>query len=205
MNSIFLSASIPDDDEPGIPEVDPLLVHAAIRAFLALTLGRRHIVWGGHPSITPMVHAACLDLGLEYTECVTLYQSLFFKDVFPEDNEHFENIVYVPEEIDFDTSVHALRKTMFEKNDFHAAIFIGGKKGVEDEFNLLHTLQPHAVLIPLHAPGGAAADVALRAGYQPEADEYPTDFTSHLIEKLQVTPSEPRDLPSKKKRPVSKP
>jgi len=205
MNPIFLSASIPEQGEPGVPEADPLLIHAAIRAFLALVLGRRHIVWGGHPSITPMVHAACSDLGLEYLDCVTLYQSLFFKDVFPADNEHFDNIVYIPEGADLETSLNALRQAIFIENDFDGAVFIGGKKGVEDEYILLQNLQPHAVLVPIHAPGGTASDLALRAGYQPDADEYATDFTSLLIERLGVTPSEPRTIVSNKKRHGAKP
>jgi hypothetical protein len=205
MTAIFLSASIPEQDEPGIPEADPLLIHAAIRAFLALVLGRRHIVWGGHPSITPMVHAACTDLGLEYLDCVTLYQSLYFKDIFPVDNEHFDDVVLVSEESDLQSSLQALREEMFEQNDFEAAVFIGGKRGVEDEYVLLNNIQPSTVLVPLHAPGGVAAELALRSGYQPDADEYATDFTSYLIEKLGVTPSELRNTISNKKKPGARP
>lgn len=205
MSAIFLSASIPEPDEPGIPEADPLLIHAAIRSFLALVLGRRHIVWGGHPSITPMVHAACADLGLEYFDCVTLYQSLYFKDIFPADNEKFDNVVLIPEEPDLQSSLRALREAMFQQNDFEGAVFVGGKRGVEDEYVLLKNIQPDTLFVPIHAPGGVAAELALRSGYQPDADEYATDFTSYLIEKLGVSPSEPRNIISNKKRPGARP
>lgn len=205
MSAIFLSASVPDPEESGIPESNPLLIHAAIRAFLALVLGRRHIVWGGHPSITPMVHAACKDLGLEYLDCVTLYQSLHFKDIFPTYNEHFDNVILVPEEADLQSSLRALREAMFNQNNLEAAVFIGGKRGVEDEYVLLHNIQPDTLLVPIHAPGGVAAELALSSGYQPDADEYPTDFTSYLIEKLGVATSEPRNIASIKKNPGPKP
>src|SRR5258705_4522652 len=40
------------------------------------TLGRRLLVWGGHPAITPMIWAAANDMGVDYGAWVHLYQSL---------------------------------------------------------------------------------------------------------------------------------
>lgn len=193
MKSIFLSASIPDPASKKQIPADPLMIHAAVRSFLALVLGRRHIVWGGHPSITPMVRAACSDLGLTYLDCVTLYQSEFFTDDFPEDNDAFKDIVIVPKSVDKAASLEALRTAMFEENEFESAVFIGGMAGIDDEFQLLRSLQPHSTLVPLFGAGGVAGQLALKHGYNPDGDPNPTDFTRQLVEKLNVHPSEPRD------------
>lgn len=192
MKSIFLSASLPDPASKNHFPVDPLLIHAAVRSFLALVLGRRHIVWGGHPSITPMVRAACSDLGLKYLDCVTLYQSDFFKDDFPKDNDAFNNMIIVPKGADKADSLAALRNTMFKENEFESAVFIGGMGGIKDEFQLLSSLQPQSTLVPLFATGGVARQLALTHGYDPDGDPNPTDFTRQLVEKLNVHPSEPR-------------
>ncbi len=64
MGAIFLSASVP---VPGrgtyYQSADPFLIQFAVRELITAALGRRLIVWGGHPAITPMVWAACEDLG----------------------------------------------------------------------------------------------------------------------------------------------
>ncbi len=64
MGSIFLSASVPIEGRGNFYETaNPFLIQFAVREFLTVCLGRRHIVWGGHPAITPMVWSVCEDLG----------------------------------------------------------------------------------------------------------------------------------------------
>lgn len=63
MSAIFLSASIPVPGRGNFYKTaDPFLIQTAVREFVTLALGRRMIVWGGHPAITPMVWAVCTDL-----------------------------------------------------------------------------------------------------------------------------------------------
>lgn len=85
MSAIFLSASIP---VPGrgtyYEDADPFLIQFAIRELLLVALGRRLIVWGGHPAITPMVWSVCEDLGVQYAQSVMLFQSKNFQEFFPE-------------------------------------------------------------------------------------------------------------------------
>lgn len=55
---IFLSASVPRVGRGNFHEsADPFLIQFAVRELLTVALGRRQIVWGGHPAITPMIWA----------------------------------------------------------------------------------------------------------------------------------------------------
>ena len=84
MTAIFLSSSIPVGGRRNFYETaDPFLIQSAVREFVTLVLGRRMIVWGGHPAITPMVWAVCEDLGVDFANAVVLYQSGYFADIFP--------------------------------------------------------------------------------------------------------------------------
>src|ERR1700740_3001796 len=96
MNAVFRSASVPVPGRGNYYETaNPFLIQTAVREFVTTALGRRLVVWGGHSAITPMVWAVCEDLGLEFAKAVVLYQSSFFKDIFPEENKRFGNVVYV--------------------------------------------------------------------------------------------------------------
>jgi hypothetical protein len=161
--AIFLSASVPDPKRS--PEhaktADPVAITAAVSALVFVTLGRRMLVWGGHPAITPMIWVVAESMGVEYGRWVRLYQSNFFEDAFPEDNERFRNVIFteaVPN--NRERSLFAMRERMFEEQEFHAAVFIGGMQGILDEYDLFRRLQPKALVLPIVSTGGAAIDVS---------------------------------------------
>lgn len=154
-------------------------------------------MWGGHPSITPMVSAACDGLGVEYADAVTLYQSKYFQQDFPAQNNRFGNLVLVEAESDLASSLKSLRKEMLSHESITAAVFIGGMNGIIDEHNMFVSLHPKAIVLAVPRPGGAASDLALKYGYDPSKDPAPTDFTQLFIDNLGVSPSEPRVKPSK--------
>ena len=90
-NAVFLSASVPDPDSPNfIRDADAVAVVSAVRALIFVLLGRKPLIWGGHPSITPMIWSVAENLKTSYTEWVKLYQSNFFEDKFPVQNNKFE-------------------------------------------------------------------------------------------------------------------
>jgi len=192
MDAIFLSASIPQPGRQFYGTADPLLIHHAVRAFLSLSLGRRRIVWGGHPSITPMVQAACQSLGVAYARAVTLYQSEEFRGTFPAENSDFPDIVYTPALADRASSLKLMREQMLARHDISAAVFIGGMEGVLEEYGMFVTSHPKAPVVAVPRPGGASREVALQRGYDEMTDPFPTDFTRHFIDGLGVLPSEPR-------------
>lgn len=165
--AVFLSAGVPDPKRG--PEyaatADTVAITAAVSAVVHVTLGRRQLVWGGHPAITPMVWVVAQDVGVDYGQWVRLYQSRFFKEEFPEDNERFRNVTYTEQVMqDREKSLAAMRKQMFSDNLFAAAVFIGGMGGIVDEYELFREMQPKAAIIPVVSTGGAALTVAERVG-----------------------------------------
>lgn len=170
MDEIFLSASVPEKGRGNYYETaDPLLIQAAIRAFIDVTLGRRKIVWGGHPTITPMILQACQELNIPYSESVTIYQSKFFEQEFPEENECFKNVVLIDTvNNDKTASLIKMREQMLSRNEIISAVFIGGMEGIEDEYNLIKKLNPLATILVVPSPGGAALDLAKKLGFDDE-------------------------------------
>lgn len=162
MKSIFLSASIPVAGRGDFYKTaDIYLIKQAVREFLIVCLGRRHIVWGGHPAITPIFWAVCQDLGVNYSHAVTLYQSKFFEEIFPEENRHFANVVFTDTvNNNKQDSLDLMRHQMLSRNDLYAAVFIGGMEGIYDEYHHFKNYHPTATLLPISTPGGAAQNLA---------------------------------------------
>jgi SLOG-like protein len=156
--AVFLSASVPDPrrNEVYHRTADVMAIRAAVSAFVNVVLGRVHLAWGGHPSITPMIWLIAQSLGVDYARAVTLYQSRFFKDDFPEENRRFKNVVYtraVPG--DMQASLTEMRRHMLTELNYTAGVFIGGMEGVEEEYRLLK-LKPsscpsHRLAVPRSA------------------------------------------------------
>ncbi|OEF08652.1 hypothetical protein [Vibrio crassostreae] len=162
-DSIFLSASVPDPKKA--PEFsdssNSVAITSAVRALIHVTLGRRVLVWGGHPAITPMIKVVAEEMGVDYGRWVKLYQSKYFEDQFPEDNQAFKNIIYTENiDNDLEKSLLRMRERMFEENTFKAAVFIGGMGGIIEELNLFQRHQPDKDIIPVISTGGATLRVA---------------------------------------------
>lgn len=178
MSALFLSASVPVIGRGDYHETaNPFLIQAAVRELVMAVIHEHSIVWGGHPSITPMIWAICEDLGVDYAQKVVLYQSLFFEDRFPEENARFGNVVFT-EAVngDRDASLLCMRETMLSRADLVAAIFIGGMDGVEHEYGLFRRFHPQAITLPVPAPGGAALQLMQRLGPLNEVHHGDVDF-----------------------------
>ena len=193
MKAIFLSASVPAIGRGNFFETaDPFLIQTAVREFVSVALGRRLIVWGGHPAITPMVWAVCEDLGVSYANAVVLYQSKFFTDMFPEENKRFGNVVYV-DAVDGnrEQSLLRMRQDMLSRNDLESAVFIGGMEGVLEEHDLFRQFHPEANVLTVPAAGGAARQLAEKLGVgRPNLQDL--DFTKLFHLGLNVAPNEER-------------
>ena len=169
--AIFLSASVPDPKRsPEFAETaDTVAITSAVSALAHVTLGRRILVWGGHPAITPMIWLVAESIGVDYGSWVRLYQSNHFSDQFPEDNERFRNVTYTEDiENDRNRSLLLMRQRMLSDYRFAAAVFIGGMDGILEEFEMFRQLQPDAVVVPVASTGGAAIELASRL---PHVDE----------------------------------
>lgn len=166
MSEIFLSASVPVPGRGNYYEsANPFLIQCAVRELVISTIREHRIVWGGHPTITPMIWTICNDLGLEYADRVVLYQSNFFDDQFPEENERFGNVIYTARvEGDLQESLRIMRMQMIGRQGIRAAVFIGGMDGVEKEYDIFCSLNPSGIVLPIPSPGGAALLLAQRLG-----------------------------------------
>lgn len=162
-NAIFLSASVPDAQRaPEYAETaDVVAIQEAVKALVYLTVGRRPLVWGGHPAINPMVRMVAEDLDVDYNQWVTLYWSLFFEDQFPEEDRQFSNIIYIDAvEKNREKSLLEMRTRMFNEHSFSGSVFIGGMEGIIDEWGLFREFQAGAIQVPVASTGGASLKLA---------------------------------------------
>jgi hypothetical protein len=183
MTNIFLSASIPlPERHPKYYETaDLIAIRDAVIALASIALPNHRIIWGGHPSITPLIYYVIermlinkldrddWDLVLtgkeretierqlkgKIQQHVLLYQSLYFKDEFPPENEMFQNVVLTDNLGDIPLSIHHLRHRMLSENAFSAAVFIGGMEGIVDEYKMFREFHPKALLLPIASTGAA--------------------------------------------------
>lgn len=183
MKNIFLSASIPlpERHPKYYDSADIIAIRDSVIALATLVLGKHRIIWGGHPSITPLIYYVIEriiqnriegtayeilnseeqketlfnELKKEISEHVMIYQSLFFKDKFPEDNEKFENIVFTDNKGDIHSSIQFMREEMLNNNEFAAAVFIGGMDGIEVEYKMFKEKHTEALVIPIASTGAA--------------------------------------------------
>ena len=162
MKSIFLSASIPlpERDEKYIGTADIIAIRDAVIALTTVVLPHHRLIWGGHPSITPLIYYVMERLNLNIQEHITLYQSRFFEKYFPEDNNKFENIVFTDVvDNDREKSLLYMRHKMLDESEFSAGIFIGGMEGVEEEYDMFIEKHPKALVLPIASTGAGAKKI----------------------------------------------
>lgn len=158
IKNIFLSASVPlpERDPKYIETADIIAIRDAVIALVTTVLPNHRIIWGGHPSITPLIYYVMLKLNLNIQEHVTLYQSKLFEKSFPEDNNKFKNVILTDNiENDRDKSLFLMRQRMLSENEFAAAVFIGGMEGIEIEYNMFIEYHQNALLFPVASTGAA--------------------------------------------------
>lgn len=202
-DAIFLSAGVPDPRRgPQYAKTaDTVAIAAAVSALVHVTLGRRLLVWGGQPAITPMIWVVAEGLGIDYANWVRLYQSKHFADEYPEDNQRFQNVIYTDDvSHDREQSLRQMRERMFSDFNFTAAVFIGGMGGIVQEFDLLQQMQPQATLLPVISTGGAVHDIAQRMGSTPSDLRDDLDYVAVFHRHLGVSVKEMRY-----QRPVEQP
>jgi len=158
LNKIFVSASIPlpERDKKYFDTSDIVAIRDAVRALATVVIPKAHLIWGGHPSITPLIRFVMDRMNVDLKQHVSLYQSLFFEDKFPEDNFAFENIILTPKMKSKEESLILMRKSLIENNDFKVGVFIGGMEGVVDEFEMFIKTHRKALVLPIASTGAAA-------------------------------------------------
>ena len=161
IKNIFLSASIPLQERNPlyIETADIIAIRDAVIALTTVVLPRHRLIWGGHPSITPLIYHVMEKLNLNIQEHITLYQSRFFEKYFPEDNNKFKNIVLTDVIDDKESSLLHMRHKMLDDFEFSAGIFIGGMEGVEEEYDMFIEKHPKALVLPIASTGAGAKKI----------------------------------------------
>lgn len=156
--NIFLSASIPilGRDEKYHKTADPIAIRDSILALASVALLKYKLIWGGHPSITPLIANILRHSEQDIQSRVTLYQSTYFEKFFPLENESVAHIIKTSDLGTKALSLEYMRKRMLGDNQFYAGIFIGGMEGVEVEYNMFTELHPKAKIFPVASTGAAA-------------------------------------------------
>lgn len=163
--TIFLSASFPSGlrgesfrpyDASGIADA----VSAYARAILG---GNGQLLFGGHPTITPLVFMIARELRVHNS--LVVYQSAWFRNQkLPEVDEimreELGRIVWTHRAQTRQDSLRIMRDGMIESaRECLGALFVGGMEGIWDEYNLMKKCSPEMPCIPVTGPGGAAAQL----------------------------------------------
>lgn len=161
LNKIFLSASIPYEnrDRRFFNTADVIAIRDCVRALATVVIPKAHLIWGGHPSITPLIRYVLARMNSNLRQHVTLYQSRFFEQYFPPDNFDFEDVRLIEVDKGREQSLSKMRESMIGENKFVAGIFIGGMEGVWDEYIMFRRYHPKALLLPIASTGAAAKEI----------------------------------------------
>lgn len=162
---VFLSASFPNGDRgESFRPYDASAVADAVSAFTRNILSSNgQLLFGGHPTITPLVLMVARETGTRHS--VVVYQSEWFHgQIVPEvenlEHEQLGKIVWTPRAEELGASLKCMREQMILSRPCRAALFIGGMEGIFDEFDMVRKLSPTTALFPIAGPGGAAAQLS---------------------------------------------
>lgn len=178
--NIFLSASIPlpERDPKYIGTADVIAIRDSVLALASVVLPQFRLVWGGHPSITPLIAQVLHHFDKEANNHVTLYQSLHFERYFPLENESVAHIVKTQDMGSREESLLEMRTQMIRDNQFVAGFFIGGMEGVEEEYKMFTAYHPDSKLFPIASTGAAAKLIY---------DASPEQYDKRLVTELTYT------------------
>lgn len=178
---IFLSASFPYGERANnFPEANPFEITGAVVALARSVFGAKgKLVFGGHPTISPLVLSVGRDFTLFCAEqgvkldlpLVHIYQSEYFHKDIPNETLQLEKegigkIIWVESEIaSREQSLLKMRVKMLCEPKPIAGVFIGGMDGVcdiqnpqnnADEFHLFTKYCTGKPLYPIGSTGGAS-------------------------------------------------
>ena len=167
---LFLSASFPSGErgqryEPFDPGAIADAVTAVVRAVL---VADGKLLFGGHPTITPLVLMVAKEL--DRKEAVDVFQSSWFEDQMTPETDALEQaghgqIHWTPRSSSKEQSLHAMREQMLRHDCALAAgVFVGGMEGVVEEHEQFVEYRPGVPRVALRGPGGAAARLPLDEG-----------------------------------------
>lgn len=189
MVRIFLSASVPlpDRHPKYLATADIIAIRESIKALVSTVLHEGHIIFGGHPAITPLVALLLKGMPAALRKRAIMYQSDFFQAEFIKENNEFIKLHRTPAVgNNRDASLAAMRKAMIQDENLDAAVFIGGMEGIWEEFEIFRNSHRKAPCFPIASTGAAALELYGKIGdgrrYLLDELTYPTLFRKILDE-----------------------
>jgi SLOG cluster3 family len=194
-HAVFLSASFPSRERaPSFFEsADPdEITQAIVATCRAVFSAHGRLVFGGHPSVTPLVMMVAeeylpesveerLKLREEQMTPVIAYQSESFREALPQSTRNLEiwglgDLRWINAKGatprftsagtlirgSADPALQFMRERMLDETKPIAGVFIGGMEGIYDEADLFRDVCKGWPLYFIGAPGGAARDLAER-------------------------------------------
>lgn len=178
--AVFLSASFPSGERgKAFEPYDAGAISDAVSAYVRVVLsGGDSLVFGGHPTITPLVLLVAGEVGVR--EKVIIYQSRWFANAITPETYRLEElglgtIRWVESGEDLEESLASLRETMLQEVELLGGAFVGGMKGILTEFEMFRELWGGKPALPVVAPGGAARQLMEKA-----ADVLPDNLIADL-------------------------
>lgn len=176
MKTVFLSASFPEasrENESG-PSYPSDIAAAAAATIEAVLRAKARLLFGGHPTISPIVLniASMLHAGPQ----VTVYQSEYFRPQLTQEVQRLvetegASMIFTPAGDDRRSSLEVLRREMLAE-PIDVAFFIGGMSGIGDEFSALRRRNKSLECLTYQAPGGFASQLGGRV--DPSFDDDPS-------------------------------
>ena len=145
---------------------DPSGIADAVSAFSrAILKSNGRLVFGGHPTITPLVLMISRELRVK--DSVIVFQSRWFEDLqIPEvaeiEDEQLGVVKWTRKENTRDESLQLMRAEMIESIRYSGALFIGGMEGISDEYDMVKGQDCRTLCIPVAGPGGAASQLPMQ-------------------------------------------
>lgn len=159
---VFLSASFPSGERgEGFQPFDAGEIAEAVTAIVRAVLASGgKLVFGGHPTITPLVLMIGSEIGVRHA--VNVFQSEWFKDRITAETirlygSEIGSIHWTRRCPTRDHSLLEMRRLMFDFVELDGAVFVGGMEGIFDEYEYAGRVLPGVPRIPIAGPGGAAA------------------------------------------------
>ncbi|SHH79402.1 hypothetical protein SAMN04488109_5459 [Chryseolinea serpens] len=183
--TIVMSASVPSGDDAQYARSQVQIENAVIALARAVFHAGGTLVFGGHPSISPLVAMVATEFENDrdpYTSII-IYQSLAYRDVIPRETQFlftlgFTEVRWIPAEegeifnpytgINCPRSLLAMRQRMMTEPKPHAMVCIGGKdvvrdgvriRGVLDEFEIFKKERPGQRIFLFKSTGGTTEKI----------------------------------------------
>ncbi len=165
--SVLLSASFPSGERGRrFKPYDPSGIADAVSAFSrAILKSNGKLVFGGHPTITPLV--LMISRELQVKDSVIVFQSRWFEDLrIPEvaeiEDEQLGVVKWTRKGNTRDESVQLMRAEMVESIRYSGALFIGGMEGISAEHDMVKGQDCRIPCVPVAGPGGATSELPMQ-------------------------------------------